>query len=904
VLRPLPAAILLIALAFGSAPGARPPYSLDASAVLGRLKGASITSLAQDSSGNLFLTGTTASPSFPVKNAAQSLFAEGHILRTSDLGATWSKVDAPADVTSIVPDPVDQQVLFGLSDRGIYKSEDAGRTWRQVSASAVRWLAVDPADRRRVLAIGLADNARVLRSVDAGETWTQGAATQPGPIVADPSGSGAVIVGGSLSRDWGQSFALLDVRHTVSGVAFDPAHRGWIYLVTAAGSLGGLYLTTDFGATWTEKMAPSMFALRKLLIGPDGTIFAVGPDGPFRSTDGAASWTRFGVLIDDAVLGNGCREEGVVFAKGSGVGTYASVFSADWGATWKPTQFTGVQEVGGGASCTFYVTRQTSTDGFVAKLSPTNAIEWATYLGGSDADTPVRIVVDGTGSAYVAGSTTSPDFPGAAAPAGGAFLTKLSAEGRIEYTVVIGDGRTTTVDVALDSARNAYFAGRTPVGGFLAKISPAGVVLATAELASYPFGIVVDSADRPILASRDAEGTRMVRMNASLSAILDSAQVDFAETGALAIDSSGNLIFAGATYGSDRGSVNCRSFQPYVTPMTLVVTKLRASDWSAEYRATAPAPCGLQVHSVSVNSGGAPVVPMWAGLGFPTVRPVYGGPPCLWLSGAAARLSPDGSRIDFGSYFDTCAAPGVAPSGDGLIVGAGDRVMRVSATSSAPRIDAITNAFSGDPSAVVDGALFMLAISGFTPPSADLGFQRTDLPSSLSGVEVRFDGVPAGIVQTAPGRVVLALPRKAAKRGGDGPRTTGAIQLFYNGVPSNVVRMPVVSARPGILNYVANEDGSQNSSDHPARPGSTVTLFVTGIGGGVTSVYSTWQRFQPGQQPTPLTVQPLVGSLPAIWQVKLTAPGTPGHSAVGLRFTVPASSSALAESNYVDVYIQ
>jgi uncharacterized protein (TIGR03437 family) len=150
----------------------------------------------------------------------------------------------------------------------------------------------------------------------------------------------------------------------------------------------------------------------------------------------------------------------------------------------------------------------------------------------------------------------------------------------------------------------------------------------------------------------------------------------------------------------------------------------------------------------------------------------------------------------------------------------------------------------------------------------------------------------------------VAVPERAAKRGGDGPRPTTAVQLFYNGAPSNVVRMPVAAARPGILNYVANEDGTQNGPDHPAPAGSTVTIYVTGMGAANPSLYSTWQRLQPGQQPTPLTVQPVADYLPAIRQVKLTTPtAASGRLIVGLRFAIPASSTPIAESNYVDVYV-
>src|ERR1035438_8462957 len=95
----------------------------------------SIQALATDSSGNIFVAGTTNAPDFPVKNASQPVLADATILRTSDLGTTWTRVGSPPGVTSVlVPDPVAPQVLFAGTNLGIFKSSDAGQIWRQVFA--------------------------------------------------------------------------------------------------------------------------------------------------------------------------------------------------------------------------------------------------------------------------------------------------------------------------------------------------------------------------------------------------------------------------------------------------------------------------------------------------------------------------------------------------------------------------------------------------------------------------------------------------------------------------------------------------------------------------------------------------------------------------------------------------
>ena len=53
-----------------------------------------------------------------------------------------------------------------------------------------------------------------------------------------------------------------------------------------------------------------------------------------------------------------------------------------------------------------------NTDGFVFKLNAAgSALDYSTYLGGTDIDSPRGIAVDGAGNAYVTGETLSADFP-------------------------------------------------------------------------------------------------------------------------------------------------------------------------------------------------------------------------------------------------------------------------------------------------------------------------------------------------------------------------------------------------------------------------------------------------------------------------------------------------------------
>jgi hypothetical protein len=116
----------------------------------------------------------------------------------------------------------------------------------------------------------------------------------------------------------------------------------------------------------------------------------------------------------------------------------------------------------------------------VTKLNPTgSALVYSTYLGGSSNDATGGIAVDAAGNAYVAGVTSSKDFPttlGAFQPVFGGgstftefgmasdgFVTKLNATGSaLIYSTYLGGfdddeaGR-----IAVDAAGNAYVVGGT-----------------------------------------------------------------------------------------------------------------------------------------------------------------------------------------------------------------------------------------------------------------------------------------------------------------------------------------------------------------------------------------------------------------------------------------------------------
>ena len=102
-------------------------------------------------------------------------------------------------------------------------------------------------------------------------------------------------------------------------------------------------------------------------------------------------------------------------------------------------------------------------------------LSYATYLGGSVEDAGAAIAVDSSGNAYLAGATSSADFPTAnpiqatcnggsgCANGGDVFVAKLSANGSalLYSTFLGGSGLDEGNGIAVDSSGNAYVTGFT-----------------------------------------------------------------------------------------------------------------------------------------------------------------------------------------------------------------------------------------------------------------------------------------------------------------------------------------------------------------------------------------------------------------------------------------------------------
>jgi photosystem II stability/assembly factor-like uncharacterized protein len=229
---------------------------------------------------------------------------------SSNGGISWTKT-----FTGVTTDVVQHQALpdvlylgaiksyEGDSKAGIYRSTDAGLSWRRIYKSPYKGATRDiklasPAPDLLYVFVGRAGRVRVERSRDGGKTWANlgGSSIDPGQfgynscIAADPSEPRRVLLGTRdvyRSNDSGETWVNLTANFSVSG-SYNPygstAHPDQHALAFVApgvflvGNDGGIYKTTNNGDAFEHRngsLSLSMF-----------TGIAVHPTDPFRTFGG------------------------------------------------------------------------------------------------------------------------------------------------------------------------------------------------------------------------------------------------------------------------------------------------------------------------------------------------------------------------------------------------------------------------------------------------------------------------------------------------------------------------------------------------------------------------------------------------------------------------------------------
>jgi uncharacterized repeat protein (TIGR01451 family) len=166
-------------------------------------------------------------------------------------------------------------------------------------------------------------------------------------------------------------------------------------------------------------------------------------------------------------------------------------------------------------------------------------LEYSTYLGGSGDDYANAIALDSAGNIYVAGETSSPDFPTVApflstGSGSDAFVAKINAAGTaLIYSTYLGGSATDYArGIAVDSVGNVYVAGTT----FSTDFPTASPIRAASGGGADVF-----------VAKLNATGSGLAYSTYLGGSDLDQAAID----NPLSIDPAGNAYVTGWTHSAN-----------------------------------------------------------------------------------------------------------------------------------------------------------------------------------------------------------------------------------------------------------------------------------------------------------------------------------------------------------------
>ncbi|HEX2897417.1 MAG TPA: SBBP repeat-containing protein [candidate division Zixibacteria bacterium] len=348
---------------------------------------------------------------------------------------------------------------------------------------------------------------------------------------------------------------------------------------------------------------------------------------------------------------------------------------------------------------------QASHDAFVTKLARNgNSLVYSTYLGGSSDDFGKDITVDGDGSVFVTGYTTSSDFPtqnpfqNTHQQIEDVFVTKLSSSGdSLVYSTYLGGNNSDYgYGVAIDDSGSVFVTGSTEstdfptlnpfqdthqTGGtydaFVSKLSIAGSSLVYSTYLGgtndegADGGIAIDSTGAAYITGLTAssdfptvnpfqgtyQGGIWDAFVSKLSSAGDSLEYstylggnERDEGRGIVVDESGNAFVAGLTISSNFPVLNpFQAIQGSVDSLDAFVTKLSSDGnnliYSTYLGGSGSDYCdGIAFHS----SGTAYVTGVTTSVNFPTLDPNQG-----TLQGTDAfvtKLSESGNGLLFSTY--------------------------------------------------------------------------------------------------------------------------------------------------------------------------------------------------------------------------------------------------------------
>ena len=540
----------------------------------------------------------------------------------------------------------------------------------------------------------------------------------------------------------------------------------------------------------------------------------------------------------------------------------AQVFDADLGGTDNDygngiqVDATGSIYVGGQtASSSFPVANAFqknyggSKDAFVLRLDASGQhLLFSTFLGDSGDDEGQAIALDSQGSVYITGFSTSSNFPVSTGSFQGrnnggydAFVAKYDSNGNQVYSTLLGGGSDDQgYGIAVDGSNNAYVTGYSASDSF--------------PQVNNPFQHSRHGGKDAFVAELNAAGNNLV-YSTLLGGVLD----DYGY--AIAVDAAGSAYITGKTGSFDfPTSTGTYSKNFNGGDNDIFVAKLNSGQAGLVYSTFVGTHGNDEGYAIAVDSAGVAYI---TGDTDSDQFPVTSGALQAKRAGNRdaifAELSSDGTSLTYATFLggaqnDSGYGIALDPSGNICVTG-------ITSSSNFPvSSNAFQHTFGGgsNPDAfvaeisasgssgapavntggVVNGANFgagsvapgsIISIFGTNFIGSATGATNTPLPMNLGGVTVSINGTPAPLFYVGPQQINAQVPFEV----GAG---SASLQVTTSAGTTSPVSFAVAQTAPQLNTnstgraIVQNQDGSLNSPSNPAKVGSIVTAYFTGIG--------------------------------------------------------------------------
>ena len=333
---------------------------------------------------------------------------------------------------------------------------------------------------------------------------------------------------------------------------------------------------------------------------------------------------------------------------------------------------------------------------------------------------------------------------------------------------------------------------------------------------------------------------------------------------ALALDSAGNPVLTGYTWGIANGAtpgayqtviiyrcaepigIGPGGAQPPSQGDDAFVLKLDPTLSQAAYLTYVGGSCSDSASAIAIDpAGNTWIAGNTTSADFPVNAPyqLKG-----FSGGFVSELSPDGAKLLFSSFTDGTA---LAVDPQGFVYVAGSSTLSTIHKNQASNQATAASLVKIDPKAAAPAIMIdrigtmsmdagglaqpfvsstvapgeFIRITGHNlGPAAKVNAQLDSsgtLQTIVAGTQVLFDGIAAPLISVQENEIDCFVPFAASQ--------VTVVTAVVGGQRSNSVRTPVQPSQVEIL-AIANQDGTVNSATNPAPQGSVIGVYVSGLG--------------------------------------------------------------------------